>query len=250
MTLQFDLNRDIDGAARDVQAAINAARAYLPSNLPAIPPGENPTRRIFPSRSWRSRRDTATKASMYDAASSILAQKISQVYGVGQVSGLWQRAARVRVELNPDAVNKYNIGTDQIAAVLQNANANRPKGEIAGPRNAWQLSTTDQLFKAKDYKPLVVTYRNGAQVRVADLGDVRDCVEDMRNIGRMEWTAVRISFRLSASPSEYHRCGGSRQASDSAVAGGSSRPSTPVVVDRTTTIRASVHDVEVTLLIS
>ncbi len=120
---------------------------------------------------------------MYDAGSSILAQKISQVYGVGQVQVYGSALPAVRVELNPDAVSKYNLGIDQIANVLRDANANQPKGEIAGLRNAWQLSTTDQIFKARQYKRLVVAYANGAQVRVSDLGDVLDSTENVRNDG-------------------------------------------------------------------
>ena len=183
ITLQFDLNRDIDGAARDIQAAINAARSYLPSNLPTNPnwrksnPSESPVLILALTS------DTATKPAMYDAASSILAQKISQVYGVGQVQVMGAALPAVRVELNPDAVNKYKIGIDQIATTLANANANRPKGEIAGPLDAWQLSTTDQLFFARQYKPLVVAYANGAQVRISDLGDVVDATENIRNDG-------------------------------------------------------------------
>ncbi|HEY3837760.1 MAG TPA: efflux RND transporter permease subunit, partial [Bryobacteraceae bacterium] len=183
ITLQFDLNRDIDGAARDVQAAINAARSNLPANLPNNPTWRKSNPSDSPVMILTLTSDTASKATMYDVGSSILAQRVSQVIGVGQVQVGGSSLPSVRIELNPDAVNKYGIGIDQVAATLQAANANRPKGEISGTRNAWQLNTTDQLFKAKEYKPLVVAYRNGAPIRIADLGDVVDSVENIRNAG-------------------------------------------------------------------
>jgi multidrug efflux pump len=251
VTLQFDLNRDIDGAARDVQAAINAARTFLPSNLPTNPTWRKSNPSDFPVLILALTSDTATKAAMYDAASSILGQKIAQVYGVGQVGVFGSSLPAVRVELNPDAVNKYNIGIDQIATVLQNANANRPKGEIAGLSKAWQLNTTDQLFKAKEYKPLVVTYNNGAQVRVADLGDVVDGVEDLRNIGG--WNGLpSISIPVFRQPNANIIDVADRVKALIPQLQATLPPTIhlAVAMDRTTTIRASVHDVEVSLTIS
>ncbi len=251
VTLQFDLNRDIDGAARDVQAAINAARSYLPSNLPTNPtwrksnPSESPILILVLTSK------TATKPMMYDAASSILAQKISQVYGVGQVQVVGSALPAVRVELNPDAVNKYNIGIDQIATVLAGANANRPKGELSGPRNAYQLSTTDQLFKAKQYKPLVVAYANGAEVRISDLGDVTDGTENIRNDGG--WNNMpSISIMVQRQPNANIIDTTDRIKAMIPQLQASLPPAIHLAVpmDRTVTIRASVHDVEISMLIS
>src|SRR3954469_1748731 len=120
---------------------------------------------------------------MYDVASSIFAQKLSQVEGVGQVTVGGSSLPAVRVELNPSSANKYGIGLEQIRTVLSNANANSPKGAISGDAQSFQLHTTDQLLKAKDYIPLIVAYRGGAPVRVSDLGEVTDAVEDLRNAG-------------------------------------------------------------------
>jgi multidrug efflux pump len=251
VTLQFDLNRDIDAAARDVQAAINAARTNLPANLP-----NNPTyRKSNPSDSpvliLTLTSETATKPMMYDVGSSILAQKISQVMGVGQVSVGGSSLPSVRVELNPNAVNKYNIGIDQIASTLQAANANRPKGEIAGNREAYQLSTTDQLFKAKEYKPLVVTYRNGAPVRISDLGDVVDSVENIRNSGGFNGKPA-ILIMVFRQPAANIIDTADRVLALIPQLQASIPPSIriQVALDRTTTIRASVHDVEKALMIS
>ena len=251
VTLQFDLNRDIDAAARDVQAAINAARTNLPANLP-----NNPTyRKSNPSDSpvliLTLTSETATKPMMYDVGSSILAQRISQVMGVGQVSVGGSSLPSVRVELNPNAVNKYNIGIDQIASTLQAANANRPKGEIAGNREAYQLSTTDQLFKAKEYKPLVVTYRNGAPVRISDLGDVVDSVENIRNSGGFNGKPA-ILIMVFRQPAANIIDTADRVLALIPQLQASIPPSIriQVALDRTTTIRASVHDVEKALMIS
>jgi multidrug efflux pump len=251
ITLQFDLNRDIDGAARDVQAAINAARTYLPSNLPSNPSWRKSNPSDFPILILVLTSDTATKPDMYDAASSILAQKISQVYGVGQVQAMGSALPAVRVELNPDAVNKYNIGIDQIASTLASANANRPKGEIAGPRHAWSLSTTDQLFKAKEYKPLIVAFSNGAQVRISDLGDVTDGTENIRNDG--SWNGKpSISLMVMRQPNANIIDTTDRVKALLPMLQAALPPAIhlDISLDRTTTIRASVHDVEVSLMIS
>ena len=251
ITLQFDLNRDIDGAARDVQAAINAARSNLPANLP-----NNPTyRKSNPSESpilmLALTSETARKSTMYDVGSSILAQRISQVMGVGQVQVSGSSLPAVRVELNPDAVNKYDIGIDQIAATLAVANANRPKGEISGPRTALQLSTTDQLFKAAEYKPLVVAYKNGAPVRLSDLGDVTDANENIRNAGGFNGQPA-ILLQVFRQPAANIIDTVDRVVALLPQLQASIPPAIHITValDRTTTIRASVHDVEISLMIS
>ncbi|MEJ0001193.1 MAG: efflux RND transporter permease subunit [Verrucomicrobiota bacterium] len=183
ITLQFDLNRDINAAARDVEAAINAARSNLPANLPS-----NPTyRKVNPSDSpvmiIALTSDIYTKGQMYDIASTVLAQKISQVDGVGQVTVGGSSLPGVRVEVNPMALNKYNIGLEDVRNALANANANRPKGHFMDGDHTWTVEDNDQLYKAVEYRPLIIAYRNGAPVRVGDVADVVDSVEDIHTAG-------------------------------------------------------------------
>jgi multidrug efflux pump len=183
VVLQFDMNRDINGAAREVQAAINAAAGYLPSNLPRNPTYRkiNPTESSILNLSLTS--DVVPRPKLYDIASSVFAQKLSQVSGVGQVNVGGSSLPAVRVELNPQPLSRYNVGLDQISGFLANANANRPKGELENSGTTMPLLATDQLFEAKDYKDLIVVYRNGAPVRLSDLGRVIDGNEDVRNMG-------------------------------------------------------------------
>ena len=183
VTLQFDLSRDINAAARDVQAAINAAAPNLPANLPI-----NPTyRKINPADApimiMSMQSDVVPRSQLYDIASSVFAQKLAQVPGVGQVQVGGSSLPAVRVELNPQPVSDYNIGMDAIGSFLAGANANTAKGELSTANMTIPLSTTDQLLEAKDYKNLVVIYRNNSPVRLSDLGNVIDSVEDVRNIG-------------------------------------------------------------------
>jgi multidrug efflux pump len=251
IVLQFDLNRNIDAAARDVQAAINAARGYLPANLP-----NNPTyRKVNPADApiliLTLTSDIMDKARMYDIASSVLEQKLSQVSGVGQVFAGGSSLPAVRVELNPDVVNKYGIGLEQIRTVLSGANANRPKGELAGASQAVQLRTSDQLLKAADYMPLIVAYRNGAPVRLSDLGEVSDSVEDLRAAGLANGkpAVLLVVFRqpganiIDTVDRVYALLPRLQASIPPAIHLG-------VAVDRTTTIRASIHDVEWTLMAS
>ena len=181
VTMQFDLNRNIDAAARDVEAAINAARGYLPANLP-----NNPTyRKVNPADSpimiLSLTSDVLDRGHMYDAASTIMAQKLSQVSGVGQVVVGGSTLPSVRIELNPMTLNKYGIGLEDVRGVLSQANANVPKGHFSNAGTTWEIGASDQLFKAAEYRPLIVAYRNGSPVRISDLGDAVDSVEDLRN---------------------------------------------------------------------
>src|ERR1700723_2815304 len=183
ITLQFDLNRNIDAAARDVQAAIAAARGYLPTNLPS-----NPTyRKVNPADSpifmLALTSKVLDKGQMYDAASTIMAQKLAQVSGVGQVTVGGSSLPAVRVELNPDKLDKYGIGFEQVKTALANANANTPKGHFSNGVQMWEVGANDQIFKAIQYKPLIVAYKTGTAVRIADVGDAVDSVEDLRNSG-------------------------------------------------------------------
>ncbi len=181
VTIQFDLNRDINAAAREVQAAINSAAGFLPANLPSLPKYRkiNPAEQSILVLTLES--DVVPRPQLYDIASSIFAQKLSQVNGVGQVTVGGSSLPAVRVEVNPQPLSRYNVGLDQIGTFLQSSNANRPKGSFANQDVQVPIYSSDQLFTAKDYKDLVVVYRNGAPVRLSDLGRVVDGNEDIRN---------------------------------------------------------------------
>ena len=183
IALQFELDRDINAAARDVQAAINAAAGQLPSDLPSLPS----YRRTNPAESaiiglamWS---DTVPTARIYDFADSIVGQKLSQVKGVGQVSLKGASQPAVRVDLNPMALAHYGIGLEDVRAALKAANANSPKGLIEDQGNRWTISASDQLFEAARYEPLIVAYRRGGAVRLRDIAQVSDGIVDVRNAG-------------------------------------------------------------------
>src|SRR5579859_1182403 len=253
ITLQFDLTRDINAAARDVQASINAARSQLPADLPGQPnyrkvnPAESPILILVLTST------NIPPAEIYDAADSIIAQKLAQVQGVGQV-GVWGSSSpAVRVEANPYKLNSYGISLETVRASLQSANADLAKGSLSDAQKTWAVADTDQLFKAYEYEPLIIggTGHLGAPVRLRDIAEVVDSTADIRNLGlsgghrcvllavfrqpaaNMIDTVDRVNamlplLRASISPSLH----------------------LSVAVDRSTTIRASVHDVEITLLIS
>ena len=251
ITLQFDLSRDINAAARDVQAAINAARGYLPANLPSNPNYRKVNPADAPILILTLTSDVMDKPQMYDIASTVLAQKLAQVEGVGQVFVGGSSLPAVRVELNPAVVNKYGIGMNDIATALSAANANRPKGELSDGTRAWALSTTDQLMKADQYIPMIVAYRNGTPVRLANLGDVQDSVEDLRNDGIADGkpAVLLVIFRQPAANiiETVDRVLALMPQLQSDVP-----PSIHMAVgmDRTTTIRSAIKDVETALLIS
>jgi len=251
ITLQFDLNRNIDAAARDVQAAINAARGNLPANLPSNPRYRKVNPADAPVMILALTSDTFSKGQMYDAASSILAQKLSQIAGVGQVIVGGSSLPAVRVELNPTALNKYGIGLEQVRGVLSSANANTPKGHLSDGRETWEVGANDQLFKAADYEPLIVAYHNGTAVRISDVGRAVDSVEDIRAAGYANGkpSILVIIFRQPGAniidTVDHVRAELPQLKADMPQA-----INMKVAMDQTTTIRASVHDVETTLVIS
>jgi multidrug efflux pump len=251
IVLQFDLSRNIDGAARDVQAAINAARGQLPSNLPNNPKYQKVNPADAPIMILALTSDTIDTARMYDAAASILQQKLSQIEGVGQVMVGGSSLPAVRVDLNPTALNKYGIGLDQVRAVLGGANANRPKGQLADATTAWEISATDQLRQADEYRPLIVAYRNGAPVRLADVAQVEDSVEDVRSWGLANGkpAVVVVIFRQPAA-NIIETVDRVRALLPELQASISQGIEIGVMIDRTPTIRASIADVELTLLVS
>jgi multidrug efflux pump len=251
ITLQFDLNRDINAAARDVQAAINAARNQLPVDLPGQPTYRKVNPADAPIMILALTSDNFPPSQIYDAADSILAQKLAQVEGVGQVFVWGSASPAVRIEANPYQLNSYGISLETIRGSLQAANANLAKGSLADAHKTWNVGDSDQLFKAYEYMPLIVAGHSGAPVRLRDIGEVVDSVADTRNLGlfggkrsvllaifrqpaaNMIDTVDRINailpvLRASISPSLH----------------------LTVSIDRSVTIRASVHDVEITLIIS
>ncbi len=263
VTLQFDVDRNIDAAARDVQAAINAARNQLPANLPENPDYRKANPAEAPILILALTSDVVPKPQIYDIADSILAQKISQIQGVGQcfVGGSAQPA--VRVEVNPMQLGSNGIGLEAVRNALTNANANRPKGAFQDSTHRWQIDDNDQIFKARDYAPIIAGYnpRTGAPVRLSDLGQVVDSVSDIHTTGvtgtnpdsgppaKLKDAILIIVFKVP---------GANVISTVDAVMAALPRlqaaiPPTiklDVEVDRTTTIRSSVHDVEISLLIS
>jgi multidrug efflux pump len=199
VTLQFDLGRDINAAARDVQAAINAAAGFLPSNLPSLPRYRKINPADQPILLLTLESDVVPRPQLYDIASSVFAQKLSQVKGVGQVQVGGSSLPAVRVEVNPQPLSRYNVGLDQVGTFLQNANANRPKGFLANSEEQIPIYASDQLFQAKDYKDLVVVYRNGAPVRLSDLGRVIDANEDVRNFGMVNGNPM-VQIQINRQP--------------------------------------------------
>ncbi|MDB6123184.1 MAG: acriflavin resistance protein [Pedosphaera sp.] len=251
ITLQFDLNRDIDGAARDVQAAINAARGYLPTNLPSNPTYRKVNPADAPIMVLAVTSQIYDRGHLYDAASTIIQQKLSQVDGVGQVIVGGSSLPAVRVDVNPTQLSSYGLGLQQVSAILSQANANLAKGQLADELCTADIVANDQLLKAEAYKGLVVGYTNGAAVRLSDLADVHDSVENIRAAGFFNGIpcVVVIIFRQPEA-NIIDTVGRVLAALPSLKASIPSAMHLEIAVDRTTTIRASVRDVERSLLIS
>src|SRR5438477_7473029 len=251
IVLQFDLNRNIDAAGRDVQAAINAARSQLPANLPGNPSYRKVNPADAPILILALTSDILTLPKMYDTADSILAQKLAQIDGVGQVFVGGGARPAVRAELNPTLLNKLGVGLDTVRTALGSANANRPKGELADPVNAWGIGANDQIFRADQYRKLIVAYKNGAPVRLGDVGDVQDSVEDIHVIGLSSGKpAVLIIISRQPGANIIQTVDRVREALPQLKSSISPAIDVNVVLDRTTTVRASVHDIEFTLIIS
>ncbi len=249
--LQFDLSRNIDAAGRDVQAAINAARSQLPSYLPGNPTYRKVNPADAPIMILALTSDTIPLPKIYDAADSILSQKLAQVDGVGQVFVGGGAKPAVRAEVNPMLLNKLGVGLDTVRAALTAANANSPKGEFSDSTNAWTIRDNDQLFRSEQYRNLIVAYNNGAPVRLSDVSDVQDAVEDIHNIGISSGKpAVLIIISRQPGANIIATVDRLRAALPQLEASISPAIHTAIVLDRTTTVRASVHDIEWTLIIS
>ena len=251
ITLQFNLNRNIDGAARDVQAAINAARADLPSSLRTNPSYRKVNPADAPIAILSLTSATLTQGQIYDAASTVLTPALSQIDGIGQVTLGGSSLPAVRVELNPLALNKYGIGLEDVRAALSSANAHSPKGAIEPGDQHYQIYTNDQVTKAADYLPLVVAYRNGAPVRLPDIASVSDSVENLRNQGLSNGDPAVLVI-LYRQPNAniidtVDRVTASLPQLQASIPHGIN---VAMMMDRTSTIRASLHDVETALVIA
>jgi multidrug efflux pump len=263
VTLQFDINRNIDAAARDVQAAINAARSQLPSYLPQNPNYRKANPAEAPILILTLTSDVVSKPQIYDMADSILAQKLSQIQGVGQVFVGGSAQPAVRAELNPTLLGNNGVGLEAVRTALANSNANRPKGAFQDANSRWQIDDNDQIYKASDYAPIIVgiNKQTGAAVRVSDVGSVVDSVSNTQTAGvsginpdkgptaQLKDAILLVVFKIPGANviDTVDKVLGEMDHLQAAI------PPTikiAVAVDRTTTIRASVHDVEISLIIS
>jgi multidrug efflux pump len=251
ITLQFDLNRDINAAARDVQAAINAARSQLPADLPGQPTYRKVNPADAPIILLALTSENVPPGQIYDAADSILAQKLAQVEGVGQVFVWGSSRPAVRVEVNPYQLNSYGISLETVRKSLQSANANLAKGSVSDPTQTYSITATDQLFKAYEYQPLIVAGHPGAPVRLRDVAEVTDSLEDTRNLG-LSGGKPAVILAIFRQPGANMIDTVDRVTSILPQLRASISPSLhlSVIIDRTITIRASVHDVEIALMIS
>ena len=249
VTLQFDLSRNADAAARDVQAAIQAARSQLPANLPSNPRYRKSNPADTPIMILALTSESLPRERIYDVADSILSQKISQVEGVGQTFVGGGARPAVRVEINPVQLSAYNLSLEDVRTALFRANANAPKGEIAGSDVAFMLQADDQLQDAAHYRPLIIAYRNGSPVRLDDVADVNDSVEDVRNAGLFNGVPA-IQIMVFRQPGANIIGVVDRIQAMMPLFQSSIPQSIKLTVanDRTGTIRDSVHDVSVTLL--
>ncbi|HXE14500.1 MAG TPA: multidrug efflux RND transporter permease subunit [Bryobacteraceae bacterium] len=251
ITLQFDLSRNIDSAARDVQAAINAARGQLPTDLRSNPyyykvnPADSPILILGLTS------ETIDKPHLYDAAESVLSQKMLQIEGIGEVNIGGGARPAVRVEVNPMALNGYGLSLEDVRTTLQNANAISPVGELSNSKEAWMIKSSDQLELASQYQPLIVSYHNGSAVRLRDVANVYDWIEDRRHIG-LENGKDAVLLILFRQPGANIIDTVDRVKALLPQLRNSISPAIhlDVAMDRTVTIRASVEDVEFTLVIS
>ena len=251
IAMQFDLSRDINAAARDVEAAINAARSQLPADIPSQPTYRKVNSADSPILLLSLTSDTIPIGQIYDAANSILAQKIAQVNGVGQVFVWGSSSPAVRVQVNPQQLNSYGISLEQVRKALQSANSNLAKGGVSNKDRAWAISDSDQLFKAHEYEPLIVGGHAGSTVRLVDVASVIDSVEDIRNLGLSGGKPGVIIAIFRQPGANMIECADQVKATLPWLrASVSPSLKLDVIIDRTLVIRASVHEVERTMIIS
>jgi multidrug efflux pump len=251
ITLQFDLGRDIDGAARDVQAALNAARPLLPTGLPSNPTYRKVNPADAPIMILALTSQTLSRGQMYDAASTILAQKLLQSKGIGDVTVGGGSLPAVRVELNPSQLDGYGMSPETVRTAIAAANPNRPKGTLDDGERRWQIAANDQATTARAYQSLIISYNNGNAVRLRDVADVVDSVEDVRNDGIANGLpAVLLVLFRQPGANIIETVDGVTALLPALRASIPASVSLDVVMDRTPTIRASLHEVERSLIIS
>ena len=249
ITLQFDLTRDIDGAARDVEAAINAARTYLPANLPTNPAYRKVNSAVAPILVLSLTSDTREAGTLFDTGSSVIQQKISQLDGVGQVLVAGSSLPAVHVDVNPQQLNSYGLGMQDVARVISLQNSNRPKGQLTNDQVTMDITANDQISKAKDYAPLVIGMANNSVVRLEDVAHVYDSVQTVRSVGYSNGKAsvILLVFRLPGANviETVDRIKAELPSIRASIPTGDKLE---VLNDTTQTIRASVNDVEQTLV--
>jgi multidrug efflux pump len=251
IVLQFDLDRDINGAARDVQAAINDAAADLPTNLPSNPTYRKVNPADAPILILALTSNTLTRGQLYDTASNVLQQRLSQLAGVGQVTINGGASPAVRVELNPTALYKYGVGLEDVRAALASANANSPKGAVESNGARYQIYTNDQASHAADYLPLIVAYRGGNAVHLADLAEITDSVADLRNAGVAQGKpAILVILYRQPGANIIETVDQIKAALPKLKAAMPHDIEIIPASDRSTTIRASLRDTERTLVIA
>ncbi|NQD93642.1 acriflavine resistance protein B, partial [Pseudomonas sp. CrR25] len=249
--IQFDLDRDINAAAREVQAAINAARELLPSGMRSMPTYRkvNPSQAPIMVLSLTSA--VLDKGQLYDVASTILAQKLSQVSGVGEVQIGGSSLPAVRVALEPRLLEQYGIALDEVRQAITAANAKRPKGALEDAQRHWQVQASDQLEKAADYLPLIIRYQDGAAVRLGDVASVSDAVEDRYNSGFYnDQSAVLLVINRQSGANIIETIAGIREQLPALRAVIPASVELQVAMDRSPVIRATLHEAERTLLIA
>jgi Cation/multidrug efflux pump len=251
ITIQFDLSRNIDGAARDVEAAISAARTYLPANLPGNPTYRKVNPADAPIMIIGLTSNKFDRGKLYDVASSVMSQKLSQIQGVGQVSVGGSSLPSVRIEVNPTQLNNYGLTMAQLRSVLTTQNADMAKGQLIYGGVSADIIANDQISSAADYKPLVIGYHNGSAVRLSDVADVIDSVQNIRSGGFLNGIpAVMMIISRQPGANIIQTVENIRAELPSLKASIPQGIDTTIVLDRTTTIRASVNDVERSLMIS
>lgn len=251
ITLQFDLSRNIDGAARDVEAAINAARTYLPANLPSNPTYRKVNPADAPIMIIGLTSDVYDRGKLYDEASTVIQQKLSQIQGVGQVTTGGGALPSVRVDVNPTQLNRYGYTLSNVQSLLSLQNAHIARGQLSDGVVTADIITNDQIRYADDYKPLMLGYKNGAAVRLSDVATVTDSVQNLRSAGYLNGKpAIPIIVFRQPGANIIETVDNIRRELPSIQASIPKGIQTTIVLDRTTTIRASVRDVERTLAIS
>ena len=251
VTLQFDLNRDINGAARDVEAGINAARSYLPANLPANPSYRKVNPADSPIMVLGLQSDVYDIPHLYDEASTVIMQRISQINGVGQVTVVGASLPAVRVDVNPDQLAGLGISLPQVATVISGQNANTAKGQLTSNGVTFDILANDQISKAVDYKPLVVGYHNGAAVRLEDVAQITDSQQTIRQAGFLNGKpSVEMLIFRQPGANIISTVDAVKATLPSLKATVPAGEHIVTIIDRTLSIRASVKDIETTLIIS